>query len=122
MAAQTVLDLSLTASVPGGNPAIVVTVPLTRPSAADHLLQKSPSAGLQKPMGMVTLRRGFPIGYHAASSPYTNAFREHTRAIVNTRDITNRLKLQLSDIRFERLHHARCLLTVAPFPEWLSRD
>jgi hypothetical protein len=35
MAGETILDLSLTASVPGGNPAIAVTAPLTRPSAAD---------------------------------------------------------------------------------------
>jgi hypothetical protein len=45
MAAYTILDLSSTVSVPYGIPAIAVTAPLTRPSAADNSLAKSRDEG-----------------------------------------------------------------------------
>lgn len=112
MAEETILDLSSTVSVPGGNPAIAVTAPLTRPSAADFHWQSD--QGWWKPVVMVTLRHGYRIGHHAARlTTYKDLLRIHTCNCRFT-DYSTRPRLQLSDIEIEGLHHARRQLTVAP--------
>lgn len=69
MVAQTVLDLSSTVSVPGGNPAIVVIAPLTRPSAADN--SEAKSARVVKPVGVVSYAVYASIGTMLRDSPHT---------------------------------------------------
>lgn len=83
MAGETGLDLSLTVSVPGGNPAIAVTAPLTRPRRPTFTGKvirggKNPQQWLRYAMDTV-------IGIMLRDSPHTKSFPEYTRAIVKTR-------------------------------------